>query len=168
MATSTTRRVLVLAHVFPRTLEDSMGAFLLHLADALDAAGISSTVVAPHAAGLADTETLGSARVHRFHYAPDRWERLAYAGTMHEFVAHGILNKLLFALFNVSFLFQAVRAGRSFGAQIVHAHWCLPGGLIGALASLLLRRPLVVTTHGTDVEMLRRARWAIPLARFVF
>src|SRR5512142_812988 len=94
MATSITRRVLVLAHVFPRTLEDSMGAFLLHLAYALDAVGVSSTVVAPHAAGLADTETLGSARVHRFHYAPDRWERLAYAGTMHEFVARGIVNQL--------------------------------------------------------------------------
>src|SRR5512135_2638728 len=95
MATSTTRRVLVLAHVFPRTLEDSMGAFLLHLVDALDATGVSSTVVAPHAAGLADAETLSAARLYRFHYAPDRWERLAYAGTMHEFVAHGIMNKLL-------------------------------------------------------------------------
>ena len=28
--------------------------------------------------------------------------------------------------------------------------------------------PLVITTHGTDVEMLRRTRWARRLARFAF
>jgi glycosyltransferase involved in cell wall biosynthesis len=36
------------------------------------------------------------------------------------------------------------------------------------MVSLLTRVPLVVTIHGTDVELLRRSRWAAPLARFVF
>ena len=73
-------RVLVLAHVFPRTLDDSMGAFLLHLADGLAGRGIMTHVVAPHAPGLVDVETLGTVPVRRFHYAPSRWERLASAG----------------------------------------------------------------------------------------
>ena len=161
-------RIVSLAHVFPRTLDDSMGAFLLHLADALADCNISTDVVSPHASGLADNETLGAARVHRFHYAPARWERLAYAGTMHEFVARGIVNKLLFLLFNLAFLFKALAVVRSARPQIIHAHWWLPGGLVGALASVLTCTPLVITTHGTDVEMLRRTRWAKPLARFAF
>jgi glycosyltransferase involved in cell wall biosynthesis len=161
-------RVLMLAHVFPRALDDSMGAFLLHLADALAEQGARIDVIAPHAANLADAELLGMACVHRFHYAPARWERLAYAGTMHEFVGRGIVNKILFAFFNISFFFKALLVVRATSAQLLHAHWWLPGGLVGALVSLITRVPLVVTTHGTDVEMLRRTRWATLLARFVF
>ncbi len=160
-------RVVWLAHVFPRALGD-MGAFFLHLADILVERGIQIDAVAPHTANLADEETLGATRVHRFRYAPARWERLAYAGTMHEFVARGIGNKTLFALFNVAFLIKTLFVVRATRAQIIHAHWWVPGGFVGALASLLTRKPLVITTHGTDVEMLRRTRWAVPLARFVF
>ncbi len=162
------RRVVTLAHVFPRTPDDSMGAFLLHLADALAAHRIASDVIAPHAPNLADAETIGAARVHRFHYAPARWERLAYAGTMHEFVARGIGYQLLFACFTAAFLAKTLRIILAVRPHILHAHWWLPDGLVGALASLVTRVPLVITTHGTDVEMLRRTRWAIPLARFTF
>src|SRR5512137_1541809 len=101
--TKSNLRVLVLTHVFPRTLDDSMGAFLLHLADALASCGIQTDVVAPHAENLVDDETLGAARVHRFHYAPAKWERLAYRGTMHELVAGNVANKILFVFFNLAF-----------------------------------------------------------------
>jgi glycosyltransferase involved in cell wall biosynthesis len=188
-------RLLVLAHVFPRTVDDSMGAFLLHLADALAERGAQTDVVAPHAADLADDETIGAARVHRFHYAPARWEHLAYAGTMHEMVGRGIGGKILFAFFCLAFFFKTLSVARrnphpwlwqtspqspppsstregSLLAMTktitLHAHWWLPGGFVGALVSMLTRAPLVITTHGTDVEMLRRARWAKPLARFTF
>lgn len=165
--TSNNLRVLLLTHVFPRTLDDSMGAFLLHLTNALPERGVQIDVVAPHAQNLADEETLGAARVHRFRYAPANWERLAYTGTMHELVAGGIVNKILFAFFNLAFFVKTLQRS-SARPHILHAHWWLPGGLIGALASLIMRAPLVLTTHGTDVEMLRKNRWAIPLARFVF
>ena len=161
-------RVLFLAHVFPRTLDDSMGAFLLQLTDALAAREIQVGVMAPHAPNLADEETFGATRVHRFHYAPASWERLAYAGTMHEFVARGIGNKILFALFNLAFLLKTIFAIRATRPNVLHAHWWLPGGFVAALVSFVTRIPFIVTTHGTDVEMLRRTRWAVPLARFVF
>lgn len=161
-------RILVLAHVFPRTVDDSMGAFLLHLADALAERGAQTEVVAPHAANLADDETIGAARVRRFHYAPARWERLAYTGTMHEIVGRGIGGKILFAFFCAAFFFKSLAVARAARPQLIHAHWWLPGGLVGALVSMLTRIPLIITTHGTDVEMLRRTRWAMPLARFTF
>lgn len=160
--------MLLLAHVFPRTRDDSMGAFLLHLADALAGEGVTTTVIAPHAADLADEESIGSTRVLRFHYAPAPAEQLAYTGAMHDLVARGLRGKLLFALFNLALLWKTLRAVRAVRPQVLHAHWWLPGGLAGALVSMPARVPLVITTHGTDVEMLRRTRWARPLARFVF
>ncbi len=160
--------VLVLAHVFPRALDDPLGAFLLHLYDALAARGISIAVVAPHTDGLRDAARIGTVGVQRFRYAPARWETLAYHGTMHELVARGAGNKILFALFCAAFLGKTLAAIRHTQLTILHAHWWVPGGCIGALVSLCARVPLVITTHGTDVEMLRHNRWALPLARFAF
>ncbi len=36
---------------------------------------------------------------------------------------------------------------------LIHAHWVIPTGLIGLLAGLLFRTPLVVTIHGSDLRM---------------
>ena len=64
---------------------------------------------------------------------------------------------LVLPLFLVSFVRAARRAARD--ADVVHAHW-LPAGAV----ALATRRPVVLTVHGTDVELARRAR---PLARAV-
>ena len=37
--------------------------------------------------------------------------------------------------------------------QLIHAHWAIPTGLIGAFVKLILRRPLLVTVHGGDYRM---------------
>jgi glycosyltransferase involved in cell wall biosynthesis len=57
---------------------------------------------------------------------------------------------------------------KQFQPDVIHAHWWLPGGFVGALVSKFSHTPLVMTTHGTDVEQLRKTRWAKPLARFAF
>jgi glycosyltransferase involved in cell wall biosynthesis len=62
---------------------------------------------------------------------------------------------LALPLFLVSFARAARRAARD--ADVVHAHW-LPAGAV----ALVTRRPVVLTVHGTDVELARRVR---PLAR---
>jgi glycosyltransferase involved in cell wall biosynthesis len=52
------------------------------------------------------------------------------------------------------------REVRRWRPDVVHAHWWFPGGF----AAVLGRTPLVVTLHGSDVALARRAR---PLARWV-
>ncbi|MBI4673547.1 MAG: glycosyltransferase family 4 protein [Chloroflexi bacterium] len=160
-------RVLLLTHVFPRAAEDPLGAFLLHLTQCFGERA-NVLVVAPHAAGLADRENFGAVQVTRFHYAPDAQETLAYTGVMHEQVARGIGGQVAFLRFTFHYLRSAWAATRAYRPDVIHAHWWLPGGLVGALASKLSGTPLVLTTHGTDVEQLRKARWAQPLARFAF
>lgn len=160
-------RVVLLTHVFPRAANDPLGAFLLHLIQGFGKrAGVF--VVAPHAAGLAERETIEGIPVTRFHYAPDAQETLAYTGIMHEQVARGAGGKFLFGQFLLAYFRAALVAVRIHRPQVLHAHWWLPGGLAGALVSKLTHTPLVLTTHGTDVEQLRRARGARSLAHFTF
>jgi glycosyltransferase involved in cell wall biosynthesis len=160
-------RVLLLTHVFPRAADDPLGAFLLHLIHGFGARA-RFQVLAPHAAGLAEHESIGGIPVTRFRYASDADETLAYTGVMHERVAQSAGGKLLFARFLLAYLRAARRAARADSPTVLHAHWWLPGGLVGALVSQFTRIPLVITTHGTDVEQLRRAPRTKTLARFVF
>ncbi len=49
---------------------------------------------------------------------------------------------------------RALLLHRSRSFDVVHAHYALPQGAAGVVAGRLLRTPLVVTLHGTDVELL--------------
>lgn len=160
-------RVVLLTHVFPRAAADPLGAFLLHSLEPL-AARVSFLVVAPHASGLREHERIGTIPVTRFRYASDVQETLAYTGVMHEQVARGLGGKILFARFLFAYFRAALGAVRAHKPQTLHAHWWLPGGFVGALVSKWTGIPLVITTHGTDVEQLRRTRWAKLPARFTF
>ena len=37
--------------------------------------------------------------------------------------------------------------------NLIHAHWAIPTGLIGVLGGSLLRKPLIVTIHGSDFRI---------------
>jgi len=37
--------------------------------------------------------------------------------------------------------------------QAIHAHWAIPTGLIGVTIGSLLRKPLIVTIHGSDLRL---------------
>jgi glycosyltransferase involved in cell wall biosynthesis len=60
---------------------------------------------------------------------------------------------------------RAVRAARSFRPDVVYAHFLVPAGLIGALASR--GAPLVVTAHGQDVANIGAVRGIGEATRYV-
>jgi glycosyltransferase involved in cell wall biosynthesis len=62
--------------------------------------------------------------------------------------------------------FKALRVAQKKRATVVHAHWVIPGGVIGALAAG--RRRLVVSLHGSDVFVAERHRLLRAAAGRVF
>ncbi|HET7653812.1 MAG TPA: glycosyltransferase [Acidimicrobiales bacterium] len=144
------RRVLVVTQGFPRRPDDHRAPFLLDHARALAGAGCRVTVLCPSAPGLAPHERWGDVDVVRFRYAPRRLEVFAYSGAMHRDVR--TWRVLLLPLFLVGYLL-AVRHHSS-DADVVHAHWWIPSGLVAVVAA---RRARVVAVHlhGTDVAIAR-------------
>ena len=148
-------RVLQLTSSFPRRAGDASGTFILDITATLAAQGLDVHVVAPHDAGAATAEELQGVHVERFRYAPDRLERLAHDG--------GILANLRYpsrTLLVPPFLLAYARASLSavqrLRPDVIHAHWWFPGGVMGAIASLVTRVPLVITLHGSDVHIAER------------
>ncbi len=157
--------VLFLPHSFPRYSGDAAGSFLLRLAKALRTEDVHVRIVAPAAPDLAVDGEVEGVRVSRFHYAPRRYETLAYAGNMAQQVQASWGAR--FAL--VGFLGAEFRcAYRELDkADLVHAHWWFPNGLVGSWSASLSRKPLVTTMHGTDVRMVRTSAISRPAFRHV-
>lgn len=157
-------RILILTHNYPRFLADPAGAFVHRIAGAAVAAGSRVMVVAPHAAGLAESETVDGVELRRFRYAPERWERLAYTGNLHRSAAASLVHGLAVVPFLLAFRRFARRMAREFAPQVVHAHWWLPAGWVAKG----LGCPYIVTSHGSDVRLLEGRALVRRLARPVY
>ncbi len=160
-------KVLFLTHNFPRFEGDVPGNFIARLASALANQGVDVNVVAPAAPGAADSAKLNGTGVDRFHYAPRRYETLAYGGNMAEQVRDSWSARFTMLGFLGAEFRSAVRARRATQPDVVHAHWWFPSGLVGTWLSKLSSTPLVTTLHGSDVRIARSISMSRPAFRHV-
>lgn len=161
-------KVCFLAQVFVRNSTDSIAPFLFVLAKALTQSKVELSVVCPHAAGLKRKENIKGIKVDRFRYAPERFEVLAYRGMMHELIFESILNRLIFVFFLMGFFIKTLFHVIKNKVDVIHAHWWIPTGILGIIVSKLTRKPLIITSHGTDIFIVRKFRKINFLARRVF
>jgi glycosyltransferase involved in cell wall biosynthesis len=144
------KRVLVLASTFPRWTNDTEPPFVYNLSRCLGD-GFDVTVLAPHALGALLIEAMDGLTVHRFRYFwPVGLQKLAYGGMLPNLKR----NRWLWAQVPF-FLLAEFLAARSIVRreciEVIHAHWLVPQGVVGALVSKVTGKPLVVTAHGADV-----------------
>jgi len=160
-------KVLFLTHSYPRQSGDAPGSFILRLATALRNEGVEASVVAPSAPGLEQHERIDDIRVDRFHYAPRKYETLAYGGNMATQVQASWSAKVTMLGFLGAEFRSAVQVRREFEPDVVHAHWWFPNGLVGTWLSKMAGKPLVTTLHGTDVRLARMVAFSRPGFRHV-
>jgi len=160
-------KVLFLSHSYPRFPTDPVGSFVLRLAVALRGQGVETRVIAPAAPGLANREEYEGIAVERFRYAPARLETLAYSGTMRDQVQASWAAKAALGSLMAAEFAKALRMRSGFRADLVHAHWWFPGGMVGTWLRRWWRVPLVITMHGSDVRLARASRPAAALFRRV-
>jgi glycosyltransferase involved in cell wall biosynthesis len=87
---------------------------------------------------------------------------------MHQLVAGSWTNKILFLSFLIFFFVKAIKLSGRKKVGLISAQWWIPGGLVGYLVSLLSRKPLIVTSHGTDIRLLEKSKLSSLLAKPVF
>jgi glycosyltransferase involved in cell wall biosynthesis len=122
-------KVAVLTTSYPRFAGDAAGRFVADAVERLRSRGVSVEIVSP---------------------SSFRHFGLAYgSGIAGNLRARPSLG-LALPLFLLAFTRAARAAARD--VDVVHAHW-LPSGAV----ALATRRPVVLTVHGTDLELARRA-----------
>ena len=150
--------VLCLTSNFPRWSGDATTPFVLHLAQDLQRIGWQVSVLAPHAQGTKGDEILDGVAVRRFRYLwPASLETVCYQGGA---LINLRKNRCNYAKLPPLVFFEWLRTVcwlRAGKFDLLHSHWLLPQGFVGALAAGPLGIPHVCTVHGGDVFGLRGA-----------
>ena len=168
-------KILVVASTFPRWARDTDPTFVYELGRRLVDDDTEVHVLAPHTAGARTEETMDGLHVHRFRYAPERLELLAYGSGMLDKVRGNPLYYLLVPVYLVAMAVAVRRLVARGGFTVVHAHWLVPQGVAcaAALESARDAPPLVCTSHGGDLFGLRGSlpvalkRWTVRRCRAV-
>ncbi|NND66704.1 MAG: glycosyltransferase [Halioglobus sp.] len=148
-------KILVLTSTFSRWEGDTEPRFVNNLSRHL-AQEHDVQVLAPHAPGARTTEVLEGIPVHRFRYAPEALQTLAYGGGILPNLRERPLRFLLVPLFIAAQTLAILRLARVHQFDVIHAHWIIPQGFSAALARLLgLRVPVLLTSHGGDLFALK-------------
>jgi glycosyltransferase involved in cell wall biosynthesis len=147
-------KVLFITSAYPTHRDDARGIFIHRLARELCRKGLKVTVIAPGAPSASSYETMDGVEVHRAYYWIQRWQYLTTD-------LSGIVPNLKqrpWLLFQVPLLISALTwkaVGLAKSVDIIHAHWLYPAGIAGLIASTIRRIPLVVTSHGGDLNLAR-------------
>jgi glycosyltransferase involved in cell wall biosynthesis len=162
-------RVLSLTSSYPRFAGDATAPFIESITTHIAALGHEIDVVLPEHREWRRPPVEDGVRFYTYRYSPWRgWTPWGYSQSLEAGVR---LQRSLFVLAPVVYG-SAVRVCTSLAKRsaydVIHAHWLVPNGLIGATASKRLRKPLVVSLHGSDISVAERSRWLGSLVRRAF
>ncbi len=144
-------RITVLTSSYPRFAGDGAAPFVQSISEHIADLGHDVAVVAPYDAAVRGPAA-GAAAVRRFRYAPvAKWHIVGHARSLvgDQRFRPGVF--LLLPFFVAAEFLAGLRVARRQHADIIHAHWVLPNGLLAAWVAAVLRIPLAVSLHGSDV-----------------
>ena len=148
-------RIVMVASSYPRFPGDSVGSFMQPIAEGIAARGHEVHMVAPWHPKWNRPKIDRGVHFHLFRYAPVQGlNTFGYAEGMRADVR---LKRSAVAVAPLALLagwFKALRVAQKRRATIMHAHWVIPGGVIGAAAAG--STPLVISLHGSDVFVAER------------
>jgi glycosyltransferase involved in cell wall biosynthesis len=157
----------MVASSYPRFRGDSVGSFMEPIAQGLAARGHEVHLVAPWHPRWDRPKIDGGVHFHLFRYAPlATLNTFGYAEGMRADVRLRVSAVAAAPLAMLAGWFKTLRVAQKKRATIVHAHWVVPGGVIGAAAAGSV--PLVISLHGSDVFVAERHATARLAARRAF
>jgi glycosyltransferase involved in cell wall biosynthesis len=162
-------KIGVLTHNYPRYRGDFSGRFVEALSEELVAQGHQVAILAPWDAAYARTPSDHRVALELYRYAPRAdWHRLGYMRTMRADVALRRMTYLLApGMFAAGVRAVSAWAGRE-RPDVLHAHWALPNGFIGAVAARRHGIPLAVSIPGSDATVAAANPIFRRMARFAF
>jgi L-malate glycosyltransferase len=161
-------KILILTSSFPYSEKDHHSNFILHQAWGQVNLGHEVHVLCPHIPGTPFFEKIRGIHVHRFPYFyPYRYQRLASDTGMYSALRHSLLAMIQLPLFFISELFHAWRINHRHRIDLIHSHWFIPSGIIGAVISQISGKPHVLTSHVLDINLFGKFRFSLPLLSMI-
>jgi glycosyltransferase involved in cell wall biosynthesis len=147
-------RVLYIVTAFSRSADDVVTPWLVETIRRLGQAGVEVEVLAPAYRGLGK-QIIHGVRVHRFRYAPARWETLTHDQTVPDRLRERPRYFGLVPPYLASGCLEAAALARSGRFDLTHAFWPIPHAAFGLAAKYAGGLPLVSTFFGVELTWVR-------------
>ena len=136
--------VLFLTNAYPDFDSSYRGIFVRKMATLLRNEGYSIAVVTPKVYQRSRYfEEEAGIKVYRF----------PFFARNKLLIEHKTIPYFRMILYYISGFFLTLYAVFKNKCDMIHAHWAIPTGLIGAWVGFILRKPLFITIHGSDLRM---------------
>ena len=122
----------------------------------------------PHHEGAKKYEILDGMKIYRFPYFyPAKYQRLAYDGGILSNLKRSHLAKIQIPLLFLSELYYSLKIIRKEKIDLIHSHWIVPSGLIGAICRNLFKIKHITTAHAGDVFTIKNLKYINKIGSFV-
>ena len=159
----------MLTSSYPRFPGDGVGTFVEPIAKGVAAHGHEVHILAPWHPRVERLAQEGDLRFHFFRYTPTRRLHVfGYASALKADVSLRGSAYLAAPLAVGAGCWALHRLLRSIDAELIHAHWAVPGGFMAAVGRLGTHIPLVVSLHGSDIYLAEANALARAAARLAF
>jgi glycosyltransferase involved in cell wall biosynthesis len=136
--------ILFLTNSYPDYDSSSRAIFIKRMAHLLQKEGYKIAIVTPKVYKNSQySESQNGVRVYRFPFLAGNKLLIEYRRIPY----------LRMILYYVTGFFLTVYVALKNRCNLIHVHWAIPTGLIGVWAGKLLKKPVIVTIHGSDFRM---------------
>ena len=152
---------------FPRHDGDVITPWLGRVLLKLREEGVDTSVLAPSYCGGGSAEWRG-VPVHRFRYAPSRFETLTHDETVPDRLRHSPYYTALLPSYMLGGVVAAINIARV-RPDVVHVHWPVPNALFGSVGKMAMSgdAALVSSYYSVELKWLEhRLPWLLPCLRW--
>lgn len=160
--------IFIITSNYPRYSGDICGWFIHEISRQIAYRGFNVTTLSPHTEKSKKSEFMDGIFIRRFRYCLfSHFETLAYgSGILYNLRKHPF-SILTIPSFIIAEFLCACQIMHSKQPEILHTHWLIPQGLIGALLHRFIKIPHIATIHGSDMNILKRYPILYPIGRFI-
>jgi L-malate glycosyltransferase len=148
------KSVLIITSSFPVKTGDISGNFIKKQVQCMVNCGYKMVVLTPYIPGSLFFEIQENISIFRFPYFfPLQLHRLCVDGGMYFGFKNSLLGKIQIIPFLISMLFFSGLIIRKKKISMIHTHWIIPQGIIGAFWKIFYNIPHITTAHVLDITI---------------
>jgi len=156
-------KIISIVTSYPRNEKDVLIPWIIKLIQLLKKDDVETEVFTSSYCGIKD-EVCDEIRVRRFRYFFKKWEKLSHDMSVPEKLKSNPFYFLILPFFMFFGFVAAYRFGKKNDFEIIHVHFPFPLAIFGIAMKFASKKPMIVSCHGSEVNMAKRN----PVFRLLF